>query len=610
MQKPEIILLPNHGIVRGKITAKLFSAFMKLPGHSKWKDGEFYFAHSKANLEIILEAAGDDVILRDEAQRLQQLKEAHGHRVGKTDLKPRGTIELKSEPWDHQKRAVAWGIERAFGMYRMGVGTGKSYTILLHGSHLFCENALDRMLIVTQPIVIEEFLTDHLPNKMPKGIRWSAHMIDSSKKPSWVKADPSRLHLAFCTPQMFTSKKGIKLIENFVKGGRCGVFVDEAHDFSNDKAKRTKALDDILAHAVFKFELTGTLTPKGLENLYSQYKLLHPDIIGHASFTSFKNQYCVMGGFEGREIVGYREQEKLMAAIAPHTFYVDIADCFDMPSQTWRTEGYYLQKDHLEMFMELKTKFTTMLTEAKRELEERIAELKAAGWDAAESSAAARKAMNFSRVVNSAMSQHVAMRGIMHGYFRPNPILDEDGDPIVEQPPPIFLHNDRVDPILTRMLDDKRPIFIWGAYRDDVFHIEKAFRDAGHEVGIVLGGMPAKAKHAVIEAGRRNELRAIIGTVGAGGTGVNGQFATHSVFFSNNYSYGKREQTEGRTWRAGQEHPCVYTDLVCKSAVARVIDSGYRNNLQKKKGIDLSLRGFLKMASALEHDKSEEMEED
>lgn len=605
-----IELMPKHGVLRGRMPPRLFAAVQRLPGHHKWVDGNLVFAHTKANLDVLLGALNDsEYDLIDNAGRLQELKESKGQRR-ETDLAPRiATLEMRREAWDHQERAVAWGLERSFGMFRMGVGTGKSYTMTLHGSKLFAQNAIDRMLIITRPIVKDDFLKENLALTVPKGIKWSAHDITTARKPSWLNVDRSRFHIGICTPQLLTSKKGYALIESFVRGGRCGIFVDEVHDFSNPQAKRTKELQDLMELAVFKFEYTGTLTPRGLENLYSQYNLLHPDIIGHGSFTSFKNEYCILGGFEGREIVNYRSQEKLMASVAPHTFYIDIKDCFDMPKQSWEKEGYVLQKEHLDMFMEVKNNFTTMMREAKAELDGLIKEFRSGKVSREEATRKAKEAMNFSRVVNTAMAQNVVMRGIMHGWFRPDPILGPDGKPAKEQPPALWLHNDRVEPILKYHLSDKRPILIWCAYRDDVFHVEKAFRDAGHDVGRVMGGMSTDEKRAVLQLGRENELRAIIGTQGAGGTGVNAQFASVSTFFSNTHSWGNREQTEGRTWRAGQTEPCVYIDMMCKSPVARVLDQGYIRNLRGKRDIDFSLRGFLRIAAALDKDDGDGFEQ-
>lgn len=595
--KTVIVLKPGYGVVRGAITAKLFTAAQRLPGFHKWKEGVLVFEHSKANLEIILDAVPDAQVI-DEAGRIEDLKEAHGQRTARSAM-IKATVRHRLAPFDHQKRAVAWAAERTFGMLRMGIGTGKSYTVLMHAAQMFAEDAIDRALVITRPVVKDDFLTDYIPNQFPAGVPVEAWSVETGKT-KWQQWDRRKLQLGFVTPQLFARPNGAKLIDDFVRLGRCAIYVDESHDFSNPTAKRTAALEKVGERATFKFMMTGTLTPRGLENLFAQYRFLHPDIIGHGSFSSFKNEFCIIGGFENHEIIGYRNQEKLMAAVAPHTFYVDIRDCFDMPEQTWRSERYALRKEHVEMLDDLKTKFVTTATEAKRELDQRIQDFRAGGLERSAAIKAARKAMEFTRVVSSLQAQHVAMRGIAHGYFRPNPLLDDAGSPLENQPPPVFLHNDRVAPIIERMLDDRRPILVWCAYRDDVDHVVRAFGEAGHDVGVIVGGMSTRAKQAVIEAGRANAVRAIIGTEGAGGVGVNLQFAAHSVFFSNTYSWGDREQTEGRTWRAGQGLPCVYTDMTCTSPIASTLDAGYRDNMRKKRNIDLTFRGFLKMASAFE----------
>jgi len=82
-----------------------------------------------------------------------------------------------------------------------------------------------------------------------------------------------------------------------LKGGGFGiVVVDESHYYKNWKTKRTKKLAEIAAHIRHRIELTGTVIKSRPAELYSQLKLIAPEIAG--GFVDFATQYC--GGYRDR----------------------------------------------------------------------------------------------------------------------------------------------------------------------------------------------------------------------------------------------------------------------------------------------------------------------
>ncbi len=72
--------------------------------------------------------------------------------------------------------------------------------------------------------------------------------------------------------------------------------VDESHYYKNWKAKRTKKLAEIAAHINRRIELTVTVIKSRPAELYSQLKLVAPEIAG--GFVDFAMRYC--GGYRDR----------------------------------------------------------------------------------------------------------------------------------------------------------------------------------------------------------------------------------------------------------------------------------------------------------------------
>ena len=109
---------------------------------------------------------------------------------------------------------------------------------------------------------------------------------------------------------------------------------DESHKIKNNSAKRTQMVIRLGMFAKYRRIATGTEAEEGIINLFTQFKFMDWTIIGHKYITSFKAMYCIMGGYENREIVSYRNQPMLTARIAPH-IYQRKKKCLDLPDKVY-----------------------------------------------------------------------------------------------------------------------------------------------------------------------------------------------------------------------------------------------------------------------------------
>lgn len=138
---------------------------------------------------------------------------------------------------------------------------------------------------------------------------------------------------------------------------RLAVAVDESQRIKNSQAKRTKVMHEVGKNAGFRLNLTGTNITKGIEDLYSQYNFLDPDILGFKSFYSFRNRYCIMGGYENKQIVAYQNINELMDAIRPYTHQVK--DPVKLPKQTPEIRHIEVAPEQKRLLSELKAQMST-----------------------------------------------------------------------------------------------------------------------------------------------------------------------------------------------------------------------------------------------------------
>lgn len=78
--------------------------------------------------------------------------------------------------------------------------------------------------------------------------------------------------------------------------------------------------------------LNGTPLSDGKpEDLFYPLSILDPSILGLTSRTSFRSKYCIMGGYQGKNVVGYQNLDDFNNRIAPFVLTRRTRDCWDLP---------------------------------------------------------------------------------------------------------------------------------------------------------------------------------------------------------------------------------------------------------------------------------------
>lgn len=233
----------------------------------------------------------------------------------------------------HQEEALnlAWGKEAFFFAHDMGAGKSRTLLELWRGY-------FNAGLINEAWVICPNSLTDNWVDQINK---WVPELKDLIKIYGILSLSAGSLP--------------IELVKRSHK--RLAVAVDESQRIKNSQAKRTRVMAEIGKNCAFRANLTGTDITKGIEDLYSQYNFLDPNILGYKSFFAFRNRYCMMGGFENKQIVGYQNMAELMQLIAPHTHKV--IDPVKLPPQSRETRMVSLAPEQKRLLAELKSQMQT-----------------------------------------------------------------------------------------------------------------------------------------------------------------------------------------------------------------------------------------------------------
>lgn len=300
------------------------------------------------------------------------------------------------------------------------------------------------------------------------------------------------------------------------------IIIDESHLVKNPLAKRSKRIRMCCQRTSYKLIMTGTPVTENVHNLYMQYAMLSNLIIGVNNWLKFEERYAIMGGFNGDEIIGYKNIDHLMSLLEPYTYQVAKEDCLSLPAVV--TKRYKCALTQLQ---------ATYYSSEKRRLLSLID--------------------NYEIGASEIFKVFVRMQQISSGYFTAGKNRE-----IIELGTNKFSLLEKVD------LSMQTVFFCKFLYEAKLI-VEHLGRD---KCSIFTGKNP-QTRDIELQNFVARKNRYFVATMQSGGTGLNGlqEVCCQVVFFSNSFSYYQRKQSIGRIDRQGQVKQMTVIDLLTDSGI-------------------------------------------
>jgi len=226
------------------------------------------------------------------------------------------------EPWikdevqfyEHQIVGIRQMMQMRNFLCADDMGLGKSLQSLVVAAGDICRGWADKILIVC-PITLKSNWSDEFDKFT--GI---PHMIfgqtQDTKNPERMRPlPPAKREQQLNEFAAMTGPRALianyeQIEKHLTTLNRIGfhiVVFDEAHYLKNPQAKRTKASHKLRANRYFM--LTGTPM---LNNVHELWGILHViDPVGYPKYWTFKNRYCVFGGWQNKQIIGVKNEKEL-----------------------------------------------------------------------------------------------------------------------------------------------------------------------------------------------------------------------------------------------------------------------------------------------------------
>lgn len=341
------------------------------------------------------------------------------------------------------------------------------------------------------------------------------------------------------------------------------IILDESTKIKNANAERSKTLYELRDHAERRMLLSGSPVTQSYVDLFGQYKFLDPSVFG-TSFHKFRSEFCNLGGFSGREIVGYRNLKGLVDGMAKRAIRFTKEECLDLPEKMYQVYKFDLSPAERKAYDELKRQLVLKLT---------------TGGGRGEKVVAQNSLVAGLRLVQ-------ICTGYVGGveYDAPSDLRDSgatgtsvDGvehTGVVDKPDLVRVLGSSKLALLSEILDgipaDKQ-IIIWCRFRRNLQQVAGLLAEHGISAVQFSGGLTATERKHAIESFQDGKQRVFLGIIQAGGHGINLTAASYVIYYSQDYSIERRLQSEDRAHRIGQKSAVTYIDLVARHSIEESI---------------------------------------
>lgn len=285
----------------------------------------------------------------------------------------------KNKLYPHQKEGVRRALARPFFALFMEQGTGKTPTAIRIIERLYRRDYLHRWLILAPDTLLYNWQREW--EKWGRLDNVSVVRLKGHKKAQWIsQLEQLRNNdLDFHTLRELRSHGLTRdgqpltvLLLNFEKARILepqlkklkfqGLIVDESQRLKNRNAQVSKAVYRITRKCQARGILSGTPTPQGYWDIFMQFKIMDESIFG-PDWRDFSDRYIRKGGYMGKQMVGYRNEEELVSTIREYSYRVELPNCIELPPLQFKYISCELTGKAVKAYDELYEELYTRISE-------------------------------------------------------------------------------------------------------------------------------------------------------------------------------------------------------------------------------------------------------
>lgn len=476
------------------------------------------------------------------------------------------TVSLPTSGLPHQVKDLDEnGDKEEWGrLWEMGVG--KTWPTLVEAAQLFVDNRIDVLVIVAPKAVAVNWVIDQVPRHLPLDV--NAYCVAYDIPKSRTQEHRARVEVL---RRHWRERRGLAVLAVSYEGvmddtckellkellgaqrlpdktwrgsGRSMIVADESSYIGNNDSQRTQRSYTLGECAGYRRILEGTPVTNNPQNVYSQMKFLRMnywDRYGIHSYKAFTAAFCKIRKHKnltvktrgGREvmvpkIVGYQNLEQLKKMLLAGASRLTTEEAgIHLPPQNYQRLRFAMHPTQRKVYDQLRREF--------------MVELDGGHFMAAP----------------LAMVRLLRLQQVTSGFL---PFEDERGDvevvPIVPED-----ENPRLELLMEHLGLVPHQAIIFARFTAEIDMICRHIPRLKEQCVRFDGTVSTKDRERALAEFTSGGAKFLVGHIRAAGRGLTLVNAKRTIYYSNDFNYGDRAQSEKRIHRIGQHDPCWYDDL-------------------------------------------------
>lgn len=359
------------------------------------------------------------------------------------------------------------------------------------------------------------------------------------------------------------------------------VAVDESHSIATPSTLRTKKALQLRENARKRMVLTGTPIRNSTLDLFAQLEFLGKGCSGFIGWENFKQFYGVWRPTEYGEVLeGVQNLPFMQERLLRSAFMISKKEALpDLPDKTYDIIEITMSDEQIEAYKQLSKE---LIYEIEVEIQNAVTPK--------------QRAM----AVSNILTKMLRLSHITSGFYTLDEVLDLDGTVVIPKEVRYFPNNPKLE-ALVELLHEKGPnekTIIWSVWVPSIQLLSARLKHEGIKHVLYYGQVSHRMREAAeYDFNHDPETKVMIGNPGAGGVGLNligyppgrpDEFdtnANHAMYYDQDWSFVKREQSEDRLHRKGTREPVRVTDLCCP----QTIDEEIRARVVEKKTLSFEI---------------------
>lgn len=297
--------------------------------------------------------------------------------------------------------------------------------------------------------------------------------------------------------------------------------IDEVHRVKNPTSEQGKNILKTI-NIPYKVALSGTMIMNSPLDAYTPLKWLG---VEKSNFSTFKNYYCVYGGFGNHQVLSYKNLNVLRDMISQHMLRRLKSDVLDLPPKIHQIEYVEMKSGQKRLYKEIQNGLLsnlTLISQSLNPLEELLR---------------LRQVTDYTGIISSTIKESAKFDRLEEIV---EDLVSEDKKCI------IFTNWEQVAIPCRELLKKYNPAYVAGDIKD----IEEEKRKFQNDPNCKI----------------------IIGTTSKLGTGHTLTAASTVIFLDSPWNKANKEQAEDRAYRIGTKGTVNVITLVCKDTIDEKIE--------------------------------------